>query len=529
MFIKKISFLLTVAFTSSIFSQQSYKPTWESLDQRETPQWFSNAKFGIFIHWGLYSVPGYTNKGTYAEWYWNALNEDPNTPKKQRRERHFAITKFHNENYGKDYPYSNFRDDFKAELFNPNEWANIFKRSGAKYVVLTSKHHDGYCLFPSKEASESFGMPWNSVDSGPKRDLVGDLSSAVKSEGLKMGLYYSIWDWYNPYWTKKQQTALSKGSMAVNFKDGSTKKHKFSTKEIEVAQKGLDKYIDKVMLPQLKQLVTDYQPSLLFSDGDWWMDYKKWKTLPFLSWAANNAENKEELVFNDRWGKVRGKHGSYFTTEYGSGFADGSKPWEENRGIGMSFGINRIENIDDYRTGKELIFMLTDIVSRGGNLLLNIGPNPDGTIPVIMQQRLLEIGNWLAVNGEGIYNTKQWIKDTQWSSGNIPKFTKSDFHAGFPIYEMTINPKKGNAVKEFWFSQKENNLYAFAPEWPKSSYIIIKDVKPTKQTEIKLMGCEKNLPYKKIKDGIKIDISSITIHDLPSPYVFGFKISNIKK
>ena len=529
MFINKYNILLTIVFTTSIFSQQTYQPNWESIDERENPQWFSNAKFGIFIHWGLYSVPGYTNKGTYAEWYWNALNEDPNTAKKSRRERHFAITNFHNENYGSDYPYSNFRDGFKAELFNPNEWANIFKRSGAKYVVLTSKHHDGYCLFPSTEASESYGMAWNSVESGPKRDLVGDLTSAVKNVGLKMGLYYSIWDWYNPYWPKEQQAILSKGSMAVNFKDGSTKKNKFSDEEIFTAQKGLDKYIDRVMLPQLKQLVTNYKPALLFSDGDWWMDYKKWRTLQFLSWALNNAANKDELVFNDRWGKVRGKHGGYYTTEYGSGFADGTIPWEENRGIGMSFGINRIENIDDYRTDKELIFMLVDIVSRGGNLLLNIGPNADGTIPVIMQQRLIEIGNWLSVCGEGIYNTEQWIKDSQWSSGMIPSFTKNDFHAGFPIYEMTINPKMGNAVKEFWFTKKENHLYVFTPQWPKKTKLLIKDVKTTIKTEVKLMGCEKSLPYTETSKGIIIDISSINIHDLKSHYVFGFKISNVKE
>ena len=166
-------------------------------------------------------------------------------------------------------------------------------------------------------------------------------------------------------------------------------------------------------------------------------------------------------------------------------------------------------------------------MSRGGNLLLNIGPNADGTIPVIMQQRLIEIGHWLSVYGEGIYDTKQWIKDAQWSSGIIPSFTKNDFHAGFPIYEMTINPKKGNAVKEFWFTKKGNNLYAFAPEWPKNINILIEDVKTTNKTEVKLMGCEKSLPYTETNNGIVIDISSITINDLKSQYVFGFKVSNI--
>ena len=145
--------LLGLFWTTLSIAQKTYQPTWKSLDTRETPEWFSNAKFGIFIHWGLYSVPGYTNKGTYAEWYWNALNEDPNTNNVKRKERHEAITKFHNKNYGVDYDYAEFRDGFKAELFNPKEWANIFKRSGAKYVVLTSKHHDGFALFDSKSSA----------------------------------------------------------------------------------------------------------------------------------------------------------------------------------------------------------------------------------------------------------------------------------------------------------------------------------------------------------------------------------------
>lgn len=524
----KIISILTIFMFVFSYGQDKFEPTWESLDQRETPAWFSDAKFGIFIHWGLYSVPGYTNKGTYAEWYWNALNEDPNTAKKHRRERHHAITKFHNKNYGKDFEYASFRNMFNAELFNPDEWANVFKRSGAKYVVLTSKHHDGYCLYPSKEASESYGMPWNTIDSGPNRDLVGDLTNSVRAEGIKMGLYYSIWDWYNPYWDAKQQKILSSGSMAVDFKGDNSKANKFAKKEVKAAEKGLDKYIKEVMYPQVKQLVNDYQPALLFSDGDWWMDYKKWQTLPLLSWVLNNAENSEEVVLNDRWGKVRGQHGSYYTTEYGSGFSDGSKPWEENRGIGMSFGINRIENIDDYRTEKELIYMLMDIVSRGGNLLLNIGPNADGTIPVIMQERLIQIGNWLSVYGEGIYGTRQWIKDAQWSDGKKPVFSKSDFHSGFPIYQMTIDPKPGDSVKEFWFTQKGNNLYAFSPEWPSSSTIVIDDVVSSSDTKVVLMGCDKALPFTQNENGISIDISSINFKDFKSQFVFGFKISNIK-
>ena len=126
---KFLTYFLIFSFIGTSFCQQQFESSWESLDKRKTPDWFSNAKFGIFIHWGLYSVPGFSNKGTYAEWYWHALNEDPNTSNKNRRDRHFAITKFHNTFYGKDYPYSNFRNNFKAEFFDPDQWARIFKRS----------------------------------------------------------------------------------------------------------------------------------------------------------------------------------------------------------------------------------------------------------------------------------------------------------------------------------------------------------------------------------------------------------------
>ena len=170
-----------------------YEATWESLDSRATPGWFQDAKFGIFIHWGLYSVPAWSPKGTYAEWYWHAKD---GLPRKHAAAvaRSEAVKEFHSRVYGEDFGYEDFRPLFTCELFNPEQWANIFSRSGARYVVLTSKHHDGYCLWPSAEASQSFGTAWNSVESGPHRDLVGDLTRAVRAEGLKMGLYYSIWD-----------------------------------------------------------------------------------------------------------------------------------------------------------------------------------------------------------------------------------------------------------------------------------------------------------------------------------------------
>ena len=519
--------LVPVSEEAGTVSGKIYGPTWESLDSRPVPQWFTDAKFGIFIHWGLYSVPGFSSKGSYAEWYWNALNEDPEKAKDKRLERHLAITDFHQRVYGKDFPYSGFRDGFRAELFNPEEWADIFKRSGARYVVLTSKHHDGYCLWPNEEASESYGMPWNSVSSGPHRDLVGELTEAVRKTDVKMGLYYSIWDWYNPLWTAEQQNLMKSGSMAVDFKkagkDSGVRKNAAGP-EVAAARKGLSDYIHQVMYPQFKELVRKYSPSLIFSDGDWWMSDDLWETRPLLAWLYNNAPNREEVVINDRWGKVRGKHGGYFTTEYGSGFENSDRPWEENRGIGRSFGINRIENIDDYNTDQELLFMLADIVSRGGNLLLNIGPSPDGTIPVIMQERLLQIGEWLDVNGEAIYATHPYRRTAQWSEGKMPVFTKDDYHAGFPVFEMTVSPKPGNARKEMWFTSKEDVLYALLPGWPEKDEAVIKEVKLQKGASVSLLGLDRPLPWKICRGNLHVDLSDVRPSELPCRHIFVLKI-----
>ena len=512
----KITTLLAVVLYTAghIIAQKHYEPTWESLDSRLTPEWFQNARFGIFIHWGLFSVPGYTSKGKYAEWYWHQLQGDTANSKLSKE-----VYEFHTKNYGVDFEYPDFRKNFTCELFNPEEWTDIIKRSGAKYVVLTSKHHDGYCLWPNKEASISYNRKWNSVESGPHRDLVGDLSKAVRDAGLKMGYYYSLWDWFNPYWTKNQQDAVVSGEKQRVEADSAF------IKESEAA---LNRYIHEVMYPQFKELVLKYEPALIFSDGDWWMDDEKWQTKPLLAWLFNNAPNIEELVINDRWGKVRGKHGGYYSTEYEPGFEGGTIPWEECRGMGMSFGVNRLENIDDYRTTKELLFMLVDIVSRGGNLLLNIGPSADGTIPVIMQDRLLQMGEWLNANSEAIYGSESWIKDAQWSRGKMPEFTKHDFHYGFPIFNMTIDPKPGNAVKEFYFTKNKDVLYAISPLWPDRDKIFIKDVKIAKNSTASLLGCEKTLPMTAKNGGVEIDISSIGINDVAVMYLFTFRITGIK-
>lgn len=366
-----IALVLTAGSTRADDQRPVFEPTWESLNQRETPAWFEDAKFGIFIHWGVYSVPAICHKSTYSEWYWQWL----------RSKSHDGfVSSFHERWYGKDFAYQDFAPQFRAELWQPDEWAHLFKRAGARYVVLVSKHHDGYALWPSQHASATRGYAWNSVEIGPKRDLCGDLTAAVREAGLRMGLYYSFLEWENPlYDTDKAR------------------------------------YVEEHMIPQIKDLVARYQPAVLWPDGEWDLPDTVWKSRETLAWLYNHVENPEEFTVNDRWGRaLRGQVGDYYTTEYGNvgggspGLKD-EKPFEECRGIGHSFAFNRIENYDDYQTRESLVRMFIQLVSQGGNLLLNIGPDADGTIPVIMQDRLIAIGDWLAVNGDAIYGTRKGL------------------------------------------------------------------------------------------------------------------------
>ena len=195
---KAVLFILCFFILSNSFSQK-FEANWNSLNKRGIPGWFQQDKFGIFIHWGVYAVPSYApvipNSGySYAEWYWYRL------PEKQK-----DFISFHEKNYGGQFEYPQFEKQFKAELFNPAQWADVFKKSGAKYVVLTSKHHEGYCLWNSAEADRDWNRPWNAVTGTPKRDLLGDLTNAVRAEGLKMGYYYSLYEWFNPLWQKDKK------------------------------------------------------------------------------------------------------------------------------------------------------------------------------------------------------------------------------------------------------------------------------------------------------------------------------------
>ncbi|HZO57795.1 MAG TPA: alpha-L-fucosidase [Bryobacteraceae bacterium] len=455
---------------------QTYQPRWESIDKRPTPAWFTDAKFGIFIHWGVYSVPAYApvipGKLAYAEWYWNAMTRGKEDPKATPIQT--GTWAYHQKQYGAAFPYQDFAPQFRAELFDPDHWADVFQRSGAKYVALTSKHHEGFALWPSKEASKTWGRPWNAVEIGPKRDVLGDLTDAVRRKGLKMGFYYSLYEWYNPMWLSDKP-----------------------------------RYIREHMTPQFKDLVTRYKPSIIFSDGEWDLPSADWKSPELLAWLFNETAVKDEVVINDRWGKdSRHKHGGYWTTEYTPGMSGGDHPWEESRGMGFSYGYNRAERLEHYHSGRDLVIMLVDLVSRGGNLLLDIGPDGDGTIPVVMEQRLIEIGDWLKVNGEAIYGTKPWSATRQWSAGEQPKVEyNKEYSTAYDVTQLTAKQAPGKASIEAFFTAKGNDVFAILPRWPGKSFTVQK-VAGVKS--VSLLGVPGTLRFQAAMGGV-----AVTLPDVP--------------
>lgn len=466
-------------------NQKRYEADWASIDARPSPDWYLDAKFGIFIHWGVYSVPAFAavkvkGENEYAEWYWNSLVKGGLT------------RKFHDRVYGPAFTYFDFAPMFRAELYDPDHWADVLVRSGAKYVALTSKHHDGFCLWRSAEANRSWGRPWNSVDAGPKRDLLGNLSAAGRRRGLRMGIYYSLYEWYNPLWLKDRK-----------------------------------RYVAEHMVPQFKDVVTQVRPSIIFSDGEWDLPSSDWRSPELLAWLFNESPVRDEVVINDRWGKeTRHRHGGYYTTEYTSGL-EGGHPWEENRGMGFSYGYNRMETLDHYRTPRELLLMLIDIVSRGGNLLLDIGPTADGRIPVEMEERLIHIGNWLKANGEAIYGTRAWRRSRQWSAGDVPKLEQKEYRAKYEITEMVDSPPAGAARVEAFLTYKPEVLYAIVPRRPAGD-IVIDGVEAPQGVRVTLFGSGLGIETRLSGRQLAIRVPDAIVARLPVSDGYVFKIEGVK-
>ncbi len=427
-----------------------YENNWESLNKRPVPQWFADAKFGIFIHWGLYSVPAFTRKGDYAEWYLKQL-ENPEFPNRA----------FHDRVYGRDFKYEDFVSLFKAELFDADRWAEIFSKSGAKYLNFVSKHHDGFCLYKTQ-----YAPGWNSVEVGPHRDFLMELKKALEGTDVRFGVYHSVYEWNHPLYLKDPE-----------------------------------EYALKHLIPMLKELIENYQPNTLFTDGEWDHESSVWHSTDFLQWLYNESSVKDFVVPNDRWGsETRGKLGGNFTTEYG--IIDGKtnleditldRPFEECRGIGRSFGFNRMEGTDDYMSAKELLEMLCSLVSKGGNFLLNVGPAADGTIPVIMEERLLQMGKWLETNGEAIYSSRVYTKKKTDESG-------------------------------IYYTQNGGNVYAIVNRFPFGE-ILLEEVPYDESLKASLLGSQAKVQVKNANGKVLLCVEPFNPDSIDSEYLYTFRLT----
>ena len=473
---KPIVLLLNCLITITVFSQ-TYEPNWESLDKRPTPQWFKDSKFGIFIHWGVYAVPGWTPKGNYAEWYQQGLQTNDT-----------ARQKYHKAKFG-DRSYYDLANDFKAELYNPDDWAKLFESSGAKYIVLTSKHHDGFTLWPNQNANQTWGFPWNAKDVGPKRDLLGDLFKAVRKTSVHAGMYYSLYEWFNPLWKTDPK-----------------------------------KYAADHVWPQMKELINTYQPDVFWTDGDWDAPPETWKSQEFLAWLFNESTVKDRIIVNDRWGSgVRFNHAGIYTPEYQPNLDFEDHDWEESRGMGHSYGYNREEDAWDYNSTQSLIIALMDKVSRGGNFLLDIGPDEHGKIPPIMQERLLEMGDWLKVNGEAIYNTRRWKTASQWSDGKRDWKGKGD-----PMLKLTVDPDPGYAVKDIFYTYNptSNNLYAIFPKYPDNKKLVLKNIHIPASTKMNFLSTNEGLSWKQNGNDVEISLPEYNPNKIKASYAFAVKVAD---
>jgi len=282
------------------------------------------------------------------------------------------------------------------------------------------------------------------------------------------------------------------------------------------------------MIPQFQDVVTHAKPSIIFSDGEWEAASDEWRSPELLAWLFNESPVKDEVAIDDRWGKdTRHKHGGYYTTEYTSGMQSGNHPWEESRGMGASYGYNRMETVTDYHTDRELLLMLIDLVSRGGNLLLDIGPTADGRIPVIMEERLTQLGDWLRPNGEAIYGTKAWRHPRQWSAGNIPKLEEKEFRAEYDIAKMVDAPPPGNARVEAFLTAKPDTVYAIVPRRPVNQFVL-DDIEAASGPRVTLLEGGQSVPSSLAGKRLTIRIPDRLAASLPPRQAYTFKIAGAR-
>ncbi|KAF2013578.1 glycoside hydrolase family 29 protein [Aaosphaeria arxii CBS 175.79] len=385
----------------------------QNLARHESPEWFDNSKFGIFIHWGVYSVPGWGNSTpyeSYAEWFWwytTHLAGDRSNFRGYREET-----------FGPELNYDDFFPNFTAAKYDPKEWVDLIADAGAKYFVITTKHHDGFALFDAGNTTNRTSLHY-----GPQRDLVKDLFDAAREHqpALKRGTYFSIPEWFNPSWGPYGFTQFDRPSSTshpgIIARNPYTNKTEPYTGHIEV-----DDFITDVMVPQMDILAYEYGTDIVWCDAG-----ASNGTDGFAArWFNAAREQGREVTINSRCGTAFVN--DFDTPEYATFATPQRQKWESNRGMDpFSYGYNRATPDEEYMNATTLITTLVDMISKNGNLLLNIGPRADGSIPQVEIDNLREAGEWIKKHEEAIYNTTYWFKQAEVVDEGVNiRFTQTD-------------------------------------------------------------------------------------------------------
>ncbi|XP_064254648.1 tissue alpha-L-fucosidase isoform X1 [Passer domesticus] len=393
-------------------AEPRYRPDWASLDARPLPAWFDRAKVGVFVHWGVFSVPAWGSEWFW--WHWQGQHDA-------------AYERFVRRRFPPGTSYAEFAPRFTAHDFQPRQWAQLFRRAGARYVVLTTKHHEGFTNWGSPVS-----WNWNSVDTGPHRDLVGELGEALRESNLRYGLYHSLMEWFNPLYLADKQSGFKTQSFVL-----------------------------KKTMPELYDLVLKYKPDLIWSDGDWEAPDSYWNSTSFLAWLYNDSPVKDTVVVNDRWGRgCSCHHGGFYNCA--DRYRPGSLPehkWEMCSSLDrLSWGYRSNMSLPEVMDEMSVIEEMVQTVSLGGNYLLNVGPTKEGVIVPIFQERLLALGRWLATNGEAIYESQPWRVQME------------------------------NTTDTVWYTSKGPVVFAIFLLWPLDSVLHLSSPIPSPGTRVTLLG-----------------------------------------